>query len=211
MLVKTKNCFYKGFLVNFITWEPNWLEEKLNKISYWLEIKNLPPEIKHLKTLIKIGNLLGKLIGIESDYYKESNIKFLIETDSKPIKPVFKKLITNRSIYNLEFTIYEGESFGIIIPSTEIGFKATNIKETLSFICQRKGSKSDGTVNWDSQSKINDRREHDSEQLNLYFRKSLLQKTPKNIKYQIILNYQHLKSVINVKTTWKNWRLIRRN
>ena len=123
-----KKCFYKGFLANFIKWEPNWSEEKLNKTAYWLECKNFPPEIKYFKTLTKIGNFLGKLLGIESDYYKESNIKFLVESDSKPIKPLFKKLITNILIYNLEFSTCEGECFGIIILSIEVGFKATNIK-----------------------------------------------------------------------------------
>ena len=60
-------CFYKGFLVKFIKWVPNWSEENLNMTAYWLKCKKFPPEIKHFKTLTRIGDSLGKLICIESD------------------------------------------------------------------------------------------------------------------------------------------------
>lgn len=134
ILISTSNCYYKGFLVNFLEWEPNWNEAKFKKTHIWLESK-------HLKTLIKIGNSIGCLKGIDSYYYKFGNIRILIEAENIQKGSIFKKLITNRSIYNLEFTMYEGDISRIIDPNLAIGFNATNITDTLSCINDKKGER----------------------------------------------------------------------
>ena len=60
---------------------PNWDEEKEHLIPTWYECRNLSIEIKHLYTLIRIGKSIDKLIGIDSEYDKTSNVKFLIDKD----------------------------------------------------------------------------------------------------------------------------------
>ena len=60
---------------------PNWIEEKELLIPTWFDCKNLVVEIKHLNNLIKIRKSLGKLIDIDSDYGKNSNVKFLIDIE----------------------------------------------------------------------------------------------------------------------------------
>lgn len=80
-LISISNYFYKGFLVKFLAWEPNKINNKENLAPTWFECKKFPLEIKHLQTLVKIGKSLGKLLGIDSDYDQTSNIKFLIEIE----------------------------------------------------------------------------------------------------------------------------------
>ena len=75
---------------------------------------NVPVEIKNLYKLFKIGKSIGKLIGIDSEYGKTSNVKFLIDEEPNQKMIRRKEIITNRSIYEIEFKKYEGEINGII-------------------------------------------------------------------------------------------------
>ena len=47
----------------------------------WYECSNLSVEIKHIYTLFRIGKSISKLIGIDSEYDKTSNVKFLIDEE----------------------------------------------------------------------------------------------------------------------------------
>ena len=72
-----------------------------------MECVNIPPELNENHILKRIGQYLGTLIGFELNKHKSHIIRFLIKTNHN--NSIKKKIITNRSIYNLTFTKYTGE------------------------------------------------------------------------------------------------------
>ena len=123
-------------------------------IPTWYECSNLLVEIKHLYTLFKIGKSIGKLIGIDSEYDKTSNVKFLIDEEPNQKKIRRKKIITNRSIYEIELKKYEGEIKGIIKTNIEIDHNISTIEESFRNIRTKKREQKIKTNNKDKYKKI---------------------------------------------------------
>lgn len=98
-------CFYIGFFLKFITWEPNFnlSTTKIDQAPIWISIHSLPFELNHNEILKHIGFVVGDLIRIEENFLKFNNIKMLInmEIELQEFKPL--KIIPNRSIYELKY------------------------------------------------------------------------------------------------------------
>ena len=108
-LLKNPDCFFNGFVIKFFDWLPNCCEENLDfRIPIWFSINPLPPELKDIRIIKKIGKSLGKLIGMDNSFDRSNHIKLLIECDLKKTELRPLKVITNRSIYKIETKRYEG-------------------------------------------------------------------------------------------------------
>lgn len=108
--------FFNGHAIKFFDWKPNCCEENLDfSIPSWFSINPIPPELKDINIIKKIGKSMGSLIGMDNSYDRSNNIKLLIKCDvnKTELKPI--KIITNRSIYRLHFQKYEGGITEIIM------------------------------------------------------------------------------------------------
>lgn len=128
-LVEIANCYYKGHPIKFITWQPHFNDNSNKKLQTekWMECANIPPKLNEINIINRIGQSLGNLIGFEVNHYKSSKIRFLVSMKEKQNEHKIEKIITNRSVYKLTFTHYEGEINEII----EESFRKENIKNNL--------------------------------------------------------------------------------
>lgn len=75
-IIPISKCYYKGHVVKFQTWIPNWNDEEEHVIPTLYECSNLLVEIKHLYTLFRIGKSIGKRIGIDQSMTKVVMLNF---------------------------------------------------------------------------------------------------------------------------------------
>lgn len=72
--VITKGCllFFQGSSFNFINWKPGFIpaNHRFEKSPVWLSLVGLPSKFWFPKALVKIGDALGTLVGIEEDFLK---------------------------------------------------------------------------------------------------------------------------------------------
>lgn len=107
--------FYNGYVVKFLDWLPNCNEDNLNfVIPTWLFINPIPPELNQLGIIRRIGQPMGELIGLDASFERCNNLKLSIICKVNKMKLVPIKIITNRSIYNLDIQRYEGKITEII-------------------------------------------------------------------------------------------------
>lgn len=94
--------YYKGYVVKLFEWIPDCNENQLDfPLATWITIPSLPLELLHVEIIRNFGFFIGDLIGIDSSYNFCNNVKLLInfKTKNPELKPI--KIISNRSIYNL--------------------------------------------------------------------------------------------------------------
>lgn len=72
--VITEGCplFFQGSSFNFINWKPGFdsVNHRFEKSPVWLSLVGLPLEFWCPEALVKIGDALGTLVGIEEDFLK---------------------------------------------------------------------------------------------------------------------------------------------
>lgn len=89
-MIGISNYFYKVYPVKFIAWVPNFNDSNNKKslVAKWIECEKFPPKLNNIDIIKRIGQSLGKLIGIESNFKTSSKAKFLIilEPDQTKIK-----------------------------------------------------------------------------------------------------------------------------
>ena len=96
--------FFKGHVVKFFEWAPNYKEDNLDfLIPTWFSLKYIPPQLKYINIIKILGHSMGDLFGLNASFEYCNNIKLLIKctVNNMNIKPI--KIITNRLIYNLKF------------------------------------------------------------------------------------------------------------
>lgn len=74
----------------------------------WIELKEILVELIKFHTLQRIGFATSDFLGWEINYKSSNGVKMLINLKPRmqEIKPI--KKITNRSIYKLKYSKYEG-------------------------------------------------------------------------------------------------------
>ena len=92
-----------------------------------MESTEIPLELMEESTIKKIGNSLGIVLGFEDNLSKTNKIKVLVNTDQNV--SVSRKIITNRSIYNLTFKEYSGEILKILDSNMSKSCIKNNIKD----------------------------------------------------------------------------------
>ena len=113
--INITECMFKGHVVQFLDWIPNCNESNLDlAMPTWYVVHSLPPELKNINILKKMGRSIGNLIGMDLAYKNSNNVKFLISSNINDTKTKQLKIIINISKYDLEFTKYKGKILDII-------------------------------------------------------------------------------------------------
>lgn len=85
-ITKGSPLFFQGSTFHFLDWKPGFdpVQHRFDKTPIWLSLVGLPSKFWCPKSLLKIGDALGFLVGIEADFLKglKGDIaKIYVETD----------------------------------------------------------------------------------------------------------------------------------
>ena len=134
-ILKTDFVFYKGHHVKFLPWHPNFNKDHIKKSEsiIWMESIEVPSELMEEITIKKISNSLGFVIGFAENIYKSNTIRVLVKTNQT--QSINRKVITNRSIYNLTFKEFSGDINKII----DLNLAKSDIKDNIKNLKKRTG------------------------------------------------------------------------
>lgn len=139
-IMQSDYVFYKGHHIKFLAWQPNLNKNHIKNTETikWMESIEIRSELMEETTIKNIGNSLGTVIGFEDNFSRTNKIRVLVETNQN--HPVNKKIITNKSIYNLTFKEYVGDINKIIDPNLSKSHIKNNIKDHI-ILKKRTGKK----------------------------------------------------------------------
>lgn len=127
-------CFFNGHIVKFVEWFPNFKLQDLDlKCPIWFNIQSLLLELNQIEILKSIGSACGEFIGINASFQYYNNVKLLIKTKFNQFLHFHKKVITNKTTYDLNLHSFEGEISKIIKIEDNNGLGFQNIPLTLDF------------------------------------------------------------------------------
>ena len=78
-------------------------------LPIWITLNNILAELCDTKILIQIGDLLRGIKGYEPHHIKSTSIKLLINLKPEIYHQEYIKIIENRSLYKINFSIYQGK------------------------------------------------------------------------------------------------------
>ena len=78
-------------------------------LPVWLTLNNILAEVCDLKIFIQIEDSLGGLKGFEPQHDGSNLVKLLVNLKPDLYHQEFIKIITNTSLYKINFSLYQGD------------------------------------------------------------------------------------------------------